>query len=104
MSTTFLERPADNRYSAKSMTKPISFFFSAPEAESVYLMGDFNGWSPNAHAMQRRPDGWWLLQVPLTHGHHQYLFLVDGRPTLDPHASGTVRNERYRQVSLLAVS
>jgi 1,4-alpha-glucan branching enzyme len=103
MNTT-LERRTENRYSARNMTKPISFFFAAPEAESVCLMGDFNGWSPNAHPMERRPDGFWLLQVPLSHGHHQYLFLVDGRPTLDPHSSGTVRNDRYKQVSLMSVS
>src|SRR2546425_1140309 len=74
------------------------------EAESVYLMGDFNGWSPSSHPMQRRVDGWWFLQVPLTRGHHQYQFLVDGVPTLDPHAAGVTCNERYEQDSLIAVS
>lgn len=103
MNTT-LERGAGKPYSARHMTKPISFFLAAPEAASVYLMGDFNHWSPSSHPMERRPDGWWLLQVPLPHGHHQYLFLVDGVPTLDPHGSGTVRSDRYKQVSLMSVS
>ena len=95
---------ASSRYSAKSMAKPINFFFAAPEAEAVCLMGDFNGWNPISHPMERRQDGWWSLQVPLTHGHHQYLFVVDGTPTLDPHATGVAHNERYRSVSLIAVS
>ncbi len=86
------------------MAKPISFFCFAPEAKSVLLIGDFNHWNPTANPMQRRPDGWWSLQVPLTHGHHQYQFLVDGTPTLDPYATGVMRNERYAQVSLIAVS
>jgi hypothetical protein len=31
---------------------------------------------------------WWFLQVELSHGHHEYRFLVDGKPVLDPHAAG----------------
>jgi len=34
--------------------------------------------------MRRQPDGGWVLQVPLHHGHHLYQFLVDGTPVLDP--------------------
>jgi hypothetical protein len=42
--------------------------------------------------------------VPLSHGHHQYRFLVDGKPMLDPQAMGIARNEQNEQVSLVAVS
>src|SRR5258708_35418707 len=99
-----LKPPSANPYSAKNMTKPISFYCAAPEADTVSLIGDFNDWNPLSHPMQRRVDGWWFLQLPLTHGHHQYQFLVDGIPTLDPHAAGTTRNGRYAQVSVIAVS
>ncbi len=92
------------QYSAKSTVKPINFFCAAPEAEAVYLMGDFNDWSPSSHPMEWRKDGWWSLQVPLSHGHHEYLFLIDGVPTLDPHATGMTHNARYDRVSLIAVS
>jgi hypothetical protein len=54
--------------------------------------------------MEQRLDGWWFLQVPLAHGHHQYQFLVDGIPTLDPHATGVTQNARYAQVSVIGVS
>jgi len=54
--------------------------------------------------MQQQVDGSWFLEVPLTHGHHQYLFLVDDTPTLDPNASGVARNERNERISLVAVS
>src|ERR1044071_9065517 len=93
MNATFVE-PSVSR-----MLKPINFYCSAPDAESVHLMGDFNGWNPASHPMQHRFDGWWFLQVSLTHGHHQYLFVVDGTPTLDPHASGTTRNHRIGRAS-----
>ncbi len=95
---------APNRYSAKKMVKPINFVCVAPAARHVFLTGEFNGWDPAAHPMQRQPDGAWLIQVPLHHGHHQYVFLVDGKPTLDPRANGVARDPKGERVSLLAVS
>ena len=85
------------------VTKPIRFFCAAPEADLVHLMGDFNQWNPRSHPMQRARQGWWSLTIPLAYGDHQYLFVVDGRPTLDPHASRSGRNPRYEQVSLIEV-
>jgi len=54
--------------------------------------------------MRRSPDGRWMASLELPHGHHQYLFLVDGTPTLDPNVSGIARNDRNERVSLIAVS
>jgi len=93
-----------NRYDAKNMSKPINFFCLAPEAEVVYLVGDFNSWHPKSHPMQRQSDGSWHLQVTLHHGHHHYHFMVDGKPALDPKAMGIARNEKNERVSLIAVS
>ncbi len=92
------------RYSARKMVKPVNFICVAPGAQAVCLTGDFNGWDPAAHPMERQPDGSWLLQVAMHHGHHHYLFVVDGRPSLDPRAQGIARNPRGERVSLLAVS
>lgn len=99
-----LERFDTKPYSAKNMSKPINFYFARPDAKSVSLIGDFNDWDPNSLPMRRRVDGWWFIQVPLTHGHHQYLFLVDGAPTLDPRSAGTVQVDRYAKASLIALS
>jgi 1,4-alpha-glucan branching enzyme len=82
----------------------VNFFCHAPQAKSVSLIGDFNGWQPNGHLLTRMPDGGWTIRVELPHGHHQYLFLVDGKPTLDPNAMGKVHNERNETVSLIAIS
>ena len=76
-------------YSAKRTRHHVTFFCRAPGAKQVCLVGDFNEW---------------LASLELTHGHHQYLFLVDGRPVLDPKASGIARNDRNERVSLVAVS
>jgi 1,4-alpha-glucan branching enzyme len=98
------DKPRGNPYSAKNMAKPVSFFCAVVHAQMVCLVGDFNEWNPTSLPMQRQADGSWYLQVPLTHGHHEYLFLVDGIPVLDPNATGTARNERNELVSLMAVS
>ena len=92
------------RYSAKSMAKPINFLCIAPEAQEVCVIGDFNEWNGNSHAMNRQFDGSWSTQIDLPHGHHRYQFLIDGKPSLDPSANGVVRNEQNQRVSLIAVS
>jgi 1,4-alpha-glucan branching enzyme len=93
-----------NRYSAKNVALPINFLCIAPQAKAVHVIGSFNDWDPASHPMKRQPDGGWHLQIPLNHGHHHYLFLIDGKPMLDPRAQGVVRNEKNEKVSLIAVS
>jgi 1,4-alpha-glucan branching enzyme len=95
---------APNRYSARQMAKPVNFVCVAPGAQRVHLVGDFNSWEPSSHPMQRQPDGSWLIQVAMHHGHHHYLFLVDGKAALDPQAQGIARNQKGERVSLKAVS
>ncbi len=101
-----LNRPPGglNRYSAKAHLKPINFYCNAPEAAAVFITGDFNDWNPTALPMEKQYDGTWFAQVQLNHGHHHYLFLVDGKPMLDPRAQGIGRNELNEKVSLVAVS
>ena len=93
-----------NRYSAKKMAKPVNFICVAPKAKEVRLTGDFNGWDPAGCPMIRQPDGAWLVQVLLHHGHHQYRFMVDGKPVLDSQAYGMGTNQKGERVSIVAVS
>ena len=95
---------ARQRYSAKNFSIPVNFVFRAPSAKKVAVVGDFNGWRKEAHPMKRRADGSWGAQILLAHGHHQYLFWVDGQHLLDPRAQGVGRNSQNEKVSLLAVS
>lgn len=69
----------------------IRFAYSAPEAESVAVSGDFNGWS-TAGDLLRDPDGdgVWTGTIPLAPGVHKYMFVVNGSEWVtDPQA------ERY---------
>ncbi len=91
-------------HSAKRTRHRVDFFCHAPGASRVCLVGDFNGWQPTANPMRPTPDGRWTARLELRHGHHQYVFLVDAKPVLDPNATGLTHNERNEPVSLLAVS
>lgn len=101
---TMFGKSTSNPYSARNTTKPVNFYCAAPSARLVYLVGDFNEWDPTSHPMRRREDGWWFIEVSLTHGHHRYHFRVDDKPVLDPQGTGIARNERNERVSLVAVS
>jgi 1,4-alpha-glucan branching enzyme len=91
-------------YGAHRNLKAVTFICTAPQAQSVSLVGDFNHWNPRSHLMQRQPDGGWLIRVDLRHGHHRYAFSVDGVLTLDPRAMGITRNDQGERVSLVPVS
>jgi 1,4-alpha-glucan branching enzyme len=93
-----------DRYSARKMSKPVNFICRAPDAQAVFLAGDFNHWDGSSHPMARQADGAWMIQVALCHGHHQYQFVVDGRGELDPKAQGIARNAHGEKTSLISVS
>lgn len=92
------------RYSGRRNLHHAAFFCHAPQAKQVYLIGDFNGWDPTATPMTKQPDGRWMIGLELSHGHHRYLFWVDGQRVLDPNASGKARYTHNEQVSLRAIS
>ena len=99
---SFLRNP--DRYSTKKTIKPVGFMCWAPDAQEVCLAGDFNDWDPTSNQMKRMPDGAWRLDLPLAHGHHHYMFVIDGKLMLDPRAQGTARDHRGEKVSLVSVS
>jgi Carbohydrate-binding module 48 (Isoamylase N-terminal domain) len=65
----------------------VRFTLDAPGATSVALVGDFNGWNPQALPMRRSRDGQtWEVEVPLAPGRYTYSFIVDGVLARDPRA------------------
>jgi len=74
-------------------TVSIRFVLSAPEAETVTLVADFNDWSPDGHRLTRNEaSGEWEILVPLKRGRsYVYNFLIDGEHWLpDPAAAGHI--------------
>jgi hypothetical protein len=58
----------------------VTFVFRAPGASTVTLVGDFNGWDPDATPLRRAAlSDAWTAQVPLPRGLHAYAFVIDGR-------------------------
>lgn len=60
--------------------------FWASEADSVSVIGDWNGWNPDADPLQLGDDGVWRVQEDLPAGDYAYLFVVDGVEERDPFA------------------
>ncbi len=72
--------------SVTGASQVVRFALEAPGASRVALVGDFNGWDPQASPMRRLGDTW-ALSVPVARGRHVYAFVVDGREWLsDPGA------------------
>jgi cyclomaltodextrinase / maltogenic alpha-amylase / neopullulanase len=60
----------------------VEFQVTAPGAGSVFLAGDFNGWSDSANKMLEK-DGTWSLAMNLAPGQYGYKFVIDGSWTQD---------------------
>lgn len=59
-----------------------------PDAQSVSVAGDFNGWNPAQTNLQRSDDGIWTVTLPLKPGRYEYMFIIDGKQWIaDPLAT-----------------
>ena len=66
------------------------FRYTAPDAKSVDLMCEFNGWK--AIPMTKGADGVWTAKVSLSAGTHAYKFLVNGTDwVFDPNNSARTK-------------
>jgi hypothetical protein len=61
----------------------VEFSIEAPNAKSVNVAGDFNGWHGDGYPLQVE-RGAWRLVIPLPPGTYRYGFYVDGKWSLDP--------------------
>jgi len=56
---------------------------AVPEAQQVYLAGEFNDWEPERTPMKKRKDGAWTVAMRLPNkGRFEYRFVVDGEEWL----------------------
>ncbi len=73
-------------------SKKQTFHFTAPDAISVLLVGDFTHWQQQPIPMQKSQDGLWTASVDLPPGQHTYRFIVDSEWRDDPECSLRVPN------------
>lgn len=83
----------------------IRFVFLDPDARSVSLVGDFNGWTEGATPLERAgEEGVWTVSLPLPPGRHEYAFIASDaagqRWVADPFAP-VVRDEFDTESSVL---
>lgn len=80
----------------------VPFRLKAPTADSVQLIGDFNGWKQGALPLARSGERWEVL-VPLPPGRYRYLFVVDGRALADPENKATELTAQGQRASVRSV-
>jgi len=57
----------------------VEFRFFRPEARSVKVAGDFNGWRLDELPMTRSPDGYWRASKRLPPGVFRFRYCADGQ-------------------------
>jgi hypothetical protein len=81
----------------------IKFVLVAPQAATVSLVGDFNGWDLKATPAQRQSDGSWATFVQLPPGRHVYSFVLDGRVFINDPTAPIVPNDFGEKNSVVVV-
>jgi len=68
--------------------------FSLPEslwADTICLVGDFDGWNPSSHPLELQRNGSWTLTLDLPVGRtYEFYYLRDGQWMSDSQADGYV--------------
>jgi Glycogen recognition site of AMP-activated protein kinase len=58
-----------------------------PDARTVEVAGDFNGWDATRTPLEQVSSGAWTVTIPLEPGRYEYMFVVDGKQWIaDPFA------------------
>ena len=73
------------------------FTYFDPDAEAVYLAGEFNDWNPHELLMEKEEDNVWRISLELAPGEYEYKFVVDGNWVTDP-MNPTIRGDMGNSV------
>lgn len=74
-----------------------------PDAQEVYLSGNFNRWLADSTRMLRAKDGSFRTSMTLSPGKYQYKFVVDGVWCDDPDAPRQDTNDTGASSSAFTV-
>jgi len=84
--------------------REVVMIYDAPAAQSVAVVGDFNGWNAEKHLMVRQDSGPWRARLKLPAGIYHYGFIVNGSQWVsDPRAEKLLEDGFGRENSLLLI-
>jgi 1,4-alpha-glucan branching enzyme len=72
------------------------FRLYAPAAQSVSVVGDFNGWKANDTPLGNEGEGFWAADVPLEPGSYIYMFVLNGREWIPDPEGGVLTVYGFR--------
>lgn len=82
---------------ATSPVNPIreaTFSINMPVAKEIYVVGDFNNWTPeSSYRLTLSDDGRWETRLSLAPGKYKYKFVVDGQWVTDPNNAEKEQNQ-----------
>jgi chromosome partitioning protein len=79
------ESSDENVIEADGRPRVRDFSLAAPDAQGVYLVGDFNGWRIGEESrLWDSGRGLWQKRIVLPPGRYRYKFVIDGRWIPDP--------------------
>ena len=89
----------------KKIVPSKEFSLHAPDANEVYLAGDFNGWQADAKDFRLRKfkGDIWKKMLKLKPGRYEYQFVVDGQWWCDPENDNRVTNPYCSENSVIEI-
>ncbi|MDP8259586.1 MAG: AAA family ATPase [Candidatus Gygaella obscura] len=67
-----------------SRLKSVVFTLNQPDAQEVFLVGEFNNWIADENSRLSNVNGIWAKECALGKGNYRYRFIVDGEWIADP--------------------
>ena len=75
--------------------KIVTLTFSDSEANTVAVIGTFNGWSPVSSSMRRNARGSWEISLHLSPGRYAYRFIVNNNQHVVDPSNGLQEPDGY---------
>jgi len=88
----------------KKNKNEVCFSLNAPEAKSVFLIGDFNFWNAEYDKMKKDDNGIWKKKLHLSPGRYEYKFIVDGNWITDPECNEIVEDTVRGKSSVIYIN
>ncbi|UCG51146.1 MAG: hypothetical protein JSW58_13240 [Candidatus Latescibacterota bacterium] len=81
----FHKRGTESTGQPREIQRPVTLTYNDPDANSVAVIGNFNGWSAANSNLRKNEFGEWEISLILKPGRYVYRFLVNNRSeVLDP--------------------